>query len=104
MHIFVSTYIRNETELRQFFAERTCLQLSPPAKKAEWTIFAEIPLKRQQVSLVTDDGVLLIGGHNNYSVNLVKKDGTVEHVWDLKRYIELKNIYNRNRKNNSALL
>ena len=103
MHIFVLTYIRNETELRQFYPASTCLQLSPAPKKSEWTIFAEIPLKRQQVSLVTDEGVLLIGGYNDYSVNLVKKDGTVEHVWDLKRYIELKS-YDRNRLNNSALL
>jgi len=80
--------MKNETELHQFFAVSTCLQLSPPSKEAEWTIFAKIPLKRQHVSLVTDKGVLLIGGYNDYSVNLVKKDGTVDHVWDLKRYID----------------
>jgi len=80
--------MKNETELRQFFAVSTCLQLSPSSKEAKWTIFAEIPLKRQQVSLVTDEGVLLIGGYNDYSVNLVKKDGSVEHVWDLNRYID----------------
>jgi len=78
--------MKNETELHQFFAVSTCLQLSP--KDTEWTIFAKIPLKRQHVSLVTDKGVLLIGGYNDYSVNLVKKDGTVDHVWDLKRYID----------------
>merc|ERR1719244_1484516 len=77
---------KNETELHQFFAVSTCLQLSP--KDTEWTIFAKIPLKRQQVSLVTDKGVLLIGGYNDYSVNLVKKDGTVDRVWNLNRYID----------------
>ena len=65
------------------------MQLSPPSRDAEWTIFAKIPVKRQQVSLVTDEGVLLIGGSNENDVTLVKKDGSVENdVWKLKRYIK----------------
>jgi len=81
--------MKHETELQLFFAERTCLQLSPPSKETEWTIFAKIPVKKQQVSLVTDEGVLLIGGSNEYDVTLVKKDRSVEYdVWELKRFTD----------------
>ena len=82
--------MRNETVSRQFNAERSCIQLSPASKAAEWTIYAEnIPVHSDHVSLVTPEGILLMGGYGSKGVTLVKPDGTSQWgLFFLKRYIE----------------
>ena len=81
---------RNETEIRSFFAVGSCVQLSPDSKEAEWTIYSEdFTLKRDHVSMVTPEGILLMGGYNSKEVTLVKRDGNYQtDVFSLNRFIE----------------
>ena len=77
-------------ENRSFFAVSSCVQLSPASKEAEWTIYAEdFTLKRDHVSMVTPEGILLMGGYNSKDVTLVKPDGSYQsNVFSLNRFIE----------------
>ena len=80
-------YVRNETEEREFFATSSCVQLSPASKEAEWTIYRDnLPtIREHHVSLVTPEGLLLMGGN---IVDLVKPDGSVQRrVFDLETAI-----------------
>ena len=81
---------RNETDIRPFHADRSCVQLSPASKKAEWTIYAEdLPKKSDHVSMSTPRGLLLMGGSNSKDVTLVKPDGTHQKdIFQLNRFIE----------------
>ena len=83
-------FVRNETEKREFFAVSSCVQLSPATKEAEWTIFREnMPLRREHVSMVTPEGLLLMGGYNSRSVDLLKPDGSLQKgIYKLERTIE----------------
>ena len=66
------------------------MQLSPATKEAEWTIYTEnLSLKRDHVSLATPEGILLMGGYDKKSVDLLKPDGTIQRgVFNLERLIE----------------
>ena len=66
------------------------MQLSPASKEAEWTIYTDkLSLKRDHVSMTTPDGILLMGGYDRRSVDLVKPDGSVKReVFNLERLIE----------------
>ena len=66
------------------------MQLSPATKEAEWTIYAEkMPLRRDHVSMATPDGILLMGGYCQRSVDLLKPDGSLQRgVFKLERDIE----------------
>jgi len=66
------------------------LQLSPATKEAEWTIYTEnLSLKRDHVSLATPEGILLMGGYDKKSVDLLKPDGTIQRgVFNLERLID----------------
>ena len=84
-------YFRNETEKRQFFPTSSCVQLSPASKEAEWTIYRDdLPtIRTYHVSMVTPEGLLLMGGNGRKSVDLLKPDGSVQSsVFDLERTIE----------------
>ena len=83
-------FVRNETEKRNFFAVSSCVQLSPATKEAEWTIYTEKKsLRRDHVSLATPEGILLMGGYNKRSVDLLKPDGSMQwDVFNLERLIE----------------
>jgi len=82
--------MKNETEKRQFFAVKSCAQLSPASKEAEWTLYTDdIPYKRDHVSLATEEGILLMGGYNKRSVDLLKPDGSIQSsIFDMKRMID----------------
>jgi len=82
--------MKNETEKRSFFAVSSCVQLSPATKEAEWTIFTDdMSLKRDHVSLATPEGILLMGGYNKKSVDLLKPDGSIQRgVFNLERLID----------------
>ena len=81
---------RNETTIRNFHTNQACVQLSPASKEAEWTIYTEdLFPKRDHVSLVAPEGILLLGGSNGLDVLLVKPDGNNRRsTFNLKRYIE----------------
>ena len=66
------------------------MQLSPASKEAEWTIYTgREAARRDHVSLSTPDGILLMGGYNKRSVDLIKPDGSDERgVFELNRMIE----------------
>jgi len=67
------------------------VQLSPASKEAKWTIYTErlLDLRRDHVSLSTPDGILLMGGYDKRSVDLIKPDGSHERgVFELNRMIE----------------
>ena len=84
-------YYRNETEKREFSAVSSCVQLSPASKEAEWTIYTDKlrDLKRDHVSMTTPEGILLMGGYDRRSVDLVKPDGSVKRAgFNLERLIE----------------
>ena len=83
-------FFRNETEKRSFFAVSSCVQLSPATKEAEWTIYTDdMALRRDHVSLATPEGILLMGGYNKRSVDLLKPDGSIQRgVFNLARLIE----------------
>ena len=87
---FVLLYKRNETELRDFDPDGSCVQLYPASKEAKWTIYTEnLNLRRDHVSLSTPDGILLMGGKNKRSVDLIKPDGSHGRgVFELNRMIE----------------
>jgi len=83
--------MKNETEARRgnLNSPRSCVQLSPASKEAEWTLYTSWSfLKEDHVSLVTDEGILLMGGKKMKHVSLLKPDGSVEYVFDLKRNID----------------
>jgi len=84
------SHLKNETEKRSFFAVSSCVQLSPASKEAEWTIYTDkLSLKRDHVSMTTPDGILLMGGYDRRSVDLVKPDGSVKReVFNLERLID----------------
>ena len=82
---------RNETEPREFFPVSSCVQLSPASKEAKWTIYntKRLDARRDHVSLSTPDGILLMGGKNKRSVDLIKPDGSHERgIFELNRMIE----------------
>lgn len=81
--------MKNETELREFYPVQSCVQLSPASREAEWTIYANIRLKRHHKSLPTSEGILLMGGYDGTDVSLVKPDGSSqEGIFQLKRQID----------------
>jgi len=82
--------MKNETDIRPFHADRSCVQLSPASKEAEWTIYAEdLPKKSDHVSMSTPRGLLLMGGSKSKDVTLVKPDGTHQKdVFQLNRFID----------------
>merc|ERR1711915_667321 len=77
-------------EKNEINSERSCIQLSPASKAAEWKIYAKnIPLHKYQVSMATTEGILLMGAYGSKGVTLVKPDGTsVWGIFFLKRSIE----------------
>jgi len=82
--------MKNETKIRNFHTDQACVQLSPASKEAEWTIYTEdLFPKRDHVSLVAPEGILLLGGSNGLDVLLVKPDGNNRRsTFNLKRYID----------------
>merc|ERR1719312_1590596 len=82
--------MKNETEKSEFFAVSSCVQLSPATKEAEWTILREnMPLRREHVSMVTPEGLLLMGGYGSQSVDLLKPDGSLQKgIYKLERTID----------------
>ena len=85
---FFST--RNETKNRKFHSNQACIQLSPASKEAEWTIYTEdLPPKKDHVSFVAPEGILLLGGSNSLEVSLVNPDGSNQRSkFNVNRYIE----------------
>jgi len=82
--------LKNETEKRPIHAAKSCIQLSPASKEAQWTVLTDqlTPL-RYQVNFQTSDGVLLMGGSYTNKVLLLKPDGAIEPVsWSLRRNID----------------
>ena len=77
--------VRNEIN-----SERSCIQLSPASKAAQWKIYTKnIPVHKHHVSLATTEGIFLMGAYGSKGVTLVKPDGTNKWgIFFLKRFIK----------------
>jgi len=82
--------MKNETKNRKFHSNQACIQLSPASKEAEWTIYTEdLPPKKDHVSFVAPEGILLLGGSNSLEVSLVNPDGSNQRSeFNVNRYID----------------